>query len=57
VGWLPGSAPSQLLPTCSSAEHEKLKKALDFTATTENISVLSTFFCAKSKTQKLLGRK
>jgi len=44
LGELPGCAPSQLLHTCSLAEHRKLKKVLDFLATTENISGLLTFF-------------
>jgi len=34
----------QLLHTCSLAEHGKLKKVLDFLATTKNIIVLSTVF-------------
>jgi len=41
LGWLAGNAPSQLLHTCSLAEYEKLEKVLDFTATTENISVIN----------------
>jgi len=39
LGCLSGCAPAQLLHTCSSAEHGKLEKVLDFIATTENISV------------------
>jgi len=34
-------APSQLLHICSSAEYEQLEKVLDFTATTENMSVIN----------------
>jgi len=44
LGWLPGSAPSQLLHTCPLAEHGKLKKVLDFLATTKNTSILATVF-------------
>jgi len=36
-----GSAPSQLLHTCSLAEHGRLEKVLDFLATTRTISILS----------------
>jgi len=43
LGLLPGHTPSQLLHTCPLAKHGKLKKVLDFLATAENISVLSTF--------------
>jgi len=43
LGYLPGYAPFQLLHTSSLAEHRRLEKVLDFLATTENISVLSTF--------------
>jgi len=34
--WL--AVPPQPLHTCPSAEHGRLEKALDFTATTENVS-------------------
>jgi len=41
LGYLSGCAPPQPLHTCSSAESEKLEKALDFIATTKNISVIN----------------
>jgi len=41
LGYLPGCAPSQLLHTCSLAEHGRLEKVLDFPATTANISVIN----------------
>ena len=41
LGTLPGCVPSQLLHTCSLAEHGRLQKVLDFLATTENISVIN----------------
>jgi len=47
--WLPGCAPSQLLHTCSLAEYERLEKVLDFTATTENISVINTLLLLNPK--------
>jgi len=40
LDYLYGYVPSQLLHSCSSAEHEKLEEVLDFIATTENISVI-----------------
>jgi len=49
LGWLPGSAPSQLLHTCSIAEHGRLEKVLDFLATTENISVINTLLLLNPK--------
>jgi len=56
LGCLPGCAPSQLLHTGSSAEHQKPKKVLDFLATTKNISYQHS--CQpKSKAQQLLGGK
>jgi len=39
--YLPGSAPSPLLNTCSLAECGRPEKVLDFIATTENISVVN----------------
>jgi len=41
LGYLSGYAPSQLLHTCSLAEYKKLEKVLDFTVTTENISIIN----------------
>jgi len=41
LGCLFGYAPSQLLHTCSIAEHVRLKEVLDFIATTEHISVIN----------------
>jgi len=38
-----GLAPSQLLHTCSLAEHGKLKIALDFFTTAKTITVVSAF--------------
>jgi len=40
LGYLSGCAPSQLLHNCSLAKYGKLKRVLDFSATTKNISVL-----------------
>jgi len=40
-GSLPGCAPSQLPPSCSSAGHGRLGNILDFTATAENFSLAS----------------
>jgi len=45
-----------LFTACLLAEHGKLKKALNFLGTTENISVLSTLFSYKIQTLQLLGR-
>jgi len=42
LGYLSGCATSQLLHTCSLAEYGKLKKVLDFIATTKNINILLT---------------
>ena len=41
LGWLPGYSLSQLLHTCSLAQHGALEKAIDFLTTTKNISVIS----------------
>ena len=41
LGYVSSYAPSQLLNTCSLAEYEKLEKVLDFSATTENITVIN----------------
>jgi len=49
VGCLPGCAPSQLLHTCSLAEYGRLEKALDFIATTENISVINILLVPNPK--------
>jgi len=38
LGYLPISAPSQLLHTCSLVEHQSLEKGLDFLVTTKTIS-------------------
>jgi len=46
---LPGSAPSQPLHTCSSAEHGTLEKVLHFLATTENISVTTILLILNPK--------
>jgi len=57
LGQLPGRAPSQLLHTCSLAEHGKLKKVLDFLATTENVRVLSRFFSHSMQNTAATGKK
>jgi len=49
LGCLSGYSPSQLLHTCSLAEHEKLEKVPDFIATTENISVIIILLVLKPK--------
>jgi len=49
LGWLPGSAASQLLHTRSSAEHGRLEKVFDFITTTENISVTNAFLVLNPK--------
>ena len=49
LGCLPGCAPSQLLHTCSLAEHEKLEEALDFLATTKNHSVTNILLVLNPK--------
>jgi len=49
LGWLPGCAPPQLLPTCSSAERGKLEKVLDFIATTNIISAISILLVLNPK--------
>jgi len=56
-GDLPGCAPSQLLHTCSSADHEKLERVLDFIATTEAVSVLPTFFSYSIQNTAATGRR
>jgi len=40
---------SQLLHTCSLAEHKKLEKLFDFIATTENISVINILLVLNPK--------
>jgi len=47
--WLPGCAPSPLLHACSLAEYGRLERVLDFTATTENISVINIFLVLNPK--------
>ena len=49
LGSLPGCAPSQLPPTCLLAEHLRLKKLLDFIATTESIRVISILLLLNPK--------
>jgi len=49
LGYLSGSAPSQLPHTCSLAEYEKLEEVLDFIATTENISVINILLLLNPK--------
>ena len=49
LGWLPPCAPSQLLRSCSLAEHEKLDKVPDSLATTENISVTNILLVLNPK--------
>jgi len=49
LGYLSACAPFQLLHTCSSAEYEKLGIALDFTATTENVSVINILLILNPK--------
>jgi len=48
LGWLSGSAPSQLLHS-SLAQHEKLEKAFDLLATTKNISVINILLLLNPK--------
>jgi len=48
-GLLPSSAPSQLLYTCSSAEHGRLKEVLDFIVATKNISVINILLVLNPK--------
>jgi len=57
LGSLAGYAPSQHLHTCSLAENEKMKKVLDFLATTENISVYQHSSCTKIQNTAATGRK
>jgi len=50
LGWLPGcTTPSQLLRTCSLAEHWRVEKVVDSIATTENISVINILFVLNPK--------
>jgi len=49
LDWLPGHAPSQLLLTCSLAEHGMLQKVLDFLATTKTISVINILLVLNPK--------
>jgi len=49
LGYLPGYAPSQLLHTCSLAEHGRPEKVLDFLATTKNISVTNIILVLNPK--------
>jgi len=49
LGWLSGCAPSQLLHTCSLAEHGKLKEVLNFLATAKNISVINILLVLNPK--------
>jgi len=49
LGDLSGYAPSQHLHTCSLAEYEKLEEVLDFTATTENVSVTNILLLLNPK--------
>jgi len=48
-GYMSGYAPPQLLHTCSLAEYEKLDKVLDFTSTTENLSVMNILLLLNQK--------
>jgi len=49
LGCLPGCAPSQLLHTCSLAEHGRLEKVLYFTATIKTISVINILLVLNPK--------
>jgi len=49
LGYLSGCALSQLLHTCSLAEHKKLEKVLHFIATTENISLINIILILSPK--------
>ena len=49
LGWLPGCGPSQLLHICLLAKHGKLKKVLDFLATTKTISVINIILILNPK--------
>jgi len=49
LGYLSGYAPSQLLHACSLAEPWETGKVLDFSATTENISVINILLVLKPK--------
>ena len=55
LGSLPGRAPSQLLHSCSSTEHGKLKNVLDFLVCHCLSAYDQHFSRTKSKTQQLLG--
>jgi len=46
---LSGGAPSLLLHTCSLAGYGRLEKVLDFTGTTENISVINILLVLNPK--------
>jgi len=49
LGLAAGSAPSQLLHTCSLAEHGRLEEVLDFLTTTENSSVTNILLLLNPK--------
>jgi len=49
LGYLPGCAPSQLPHSCSSTEHGRLEKVLDFISTTEHISVTNILLVLNPK--------
>jgi len=49
LGYQSGCVPSQLLHTCSLAEHGELKEVLDFLATTKNITVISILLILNPK--------
>jgi len=49
LGWLPGSAPSQLLHSCSLVEHGRMEKVLDSSATTKNMSVTNILLILNPK--------
>jgi len=49
LGYLSGCAPSQLLHTCSLEEQGSLERVLDFTARTQNISVIKILLLLNPK--------
>jgi len=49
LGYLSGYAPSQVLHTYSLAKHGRLEKVLDFSATTENITVTNILLILNPK--------
>ena len=57
LGCLSGCAPCQLLPTCSSAEYEKLEKGSWFHSNNWKHQCYQHFSCSKCRRQQLLRGK